>query len=749
MTSTPDTTEATTVPLPLQITGVVLLLIMIAGLGAVFIDHHLDRSFITYRYVQHLSTGQGLVYNPGEAVISESVAPFYAVLLSLGTLITPDIPLLSNVIGIVGIALGALALYLMAFPSNRALAPIAAGLYLIIPLLWATLGLETALWLGLGMLAVWMHQREWGIGTAILLGLATLIRWEIALLVVILIADSMILGRPFRLTVVGVYAGIVLVGMLGMSSAFGQAGSFPGFPSGPFAHLMPDVFADNVFSGIVQLARSFVELSWLWVVIPLLALFGLINIPNHRWALLLIGWAVLHILALWLLGVVVYIWNLAPLLPMLAALAALGVAWIAGRFKAPPLRWVIGGAAVLLCLGAAAQSFTRIDTAAGLFGTVESISEEERQVGEWLHDNTAENTRIGTTRIGLLGYASERPLIDYYGSLQKDVADAFIRGDSQWWVAAYQPDYLVLRASELEQFALASDPWFSRTYSTIAQYESDDSILILQRTAETQSLTEIPTGLTLTNSLSINQIAIDFSLNPLDTGRMARVRIEWFLEAPVDSAQQVGLRIQGLDGTIAALSGQEIDFSRWPTRRLITTYHTLELLPSLTPGAYNFEIGIGDDPVNLNWHILSPAKVPFQNEAFLGGLSGTRATFGDIMLTGYRIGRTQEGLEILLIWQAIKVPQADYLIRIQLRDANGKAVMESELEPYGGIYPTSYWAAGEQVADTYLLDVSNVPPGEYDVYAGLLGPDGNQVLTLDDQAVVFVGHLSMIDIDSP
>ena len=103
---------------------------------------------------------------------------------------------------------------------------------------------------------------------------------------------------------------------------------------------------------------------------------------------------------------------------------------------------------------------------------------------------------------------------------------------------------MVLRASELDQFALASDPWFPETYSTVAQYDAEDPILILQRTAETQPLIETPTGLTLISSLSINQIATDFSLNPLDTGRLARVRIEWFMEAPVESSKQVTLRIQ-------------------------------------------------------------------------------------------------------------------------------------------------------------------------------------------------------------
>jgi hypothetical protein len=178
-------------------------------------------------------------------------------------------------------------------------------------------------------------------------------------------------------------------------------------------------------------------------------------------------------------------------------------------------------------------------------------------------------------------------------------------------------------------------------------------------------------------------------------------------------------------------------------RRLHTTFHTVDLAPVLAPGVYDVAVGIGPDSSQVAWQTVARAKIPFPEAAFVGAVSGAQAAFGDITLLGYRLNSTDQGVEVVLLWQAVRPPVADYRVFIQVRDAQGSIAAQVTVEPHEGAYPTSIWSAGEQVADTYRLDTGGLPPGDYHVFAGLLDPDGSRLLTLDGQDAVFIGSLSI------
>ena len=96
----------------------------------------------------------------------------------------------------------------------------------------------------------------------------------------------------------------------------------------------------------------------------------------------------------------------------------------------------------------------------------------------------------------------------------------------------------------------------------------------------------------------------------------------------------------------------------------------------------------------------------------------------------------------MLLWEAVRAPQADYRVFVQVRDARGRVMIYREAEPRGGSYPSSAWAEGERVADTYTVDSASLPAGVYQVYAGLIDPDGKRLLTVDGRSEVLVGQLN-------
>ncbi len=91
---------------------------------------------------------------------------------------------------------------------------------------------------------------------------------------------------------------------------------------------------------------------------------------------------------------------------------------------------------------------------------------------------------------------------------------------------------------------------------------------------------------------------------------------------------------------------------------------------------------------------------------------------------------------LTLNWQATAAIPANYMLALRLRDSTGFELAALDVQPTGGIYPTSAWRAGEAVADQYQLALpSGLIPGEYPLMATLydaatLAPAGTATLPI-------------------
>lgn len=88
------------------------------------------------------------------------------------------------------------------------------------------------------------------------------------------------------------------------------------------------------------------------------------------------------------------------------------------------------------------------------------------------------------------------------------------------------------------------------------------------------------------------------------------------------------------------------------------------------------------------------------------------ARFGPLALASYDVTPAQprpgEALTVRLTWQATSAPPADYTVFVHLYAAGQEAAApaaQSDQAPCGGAYPTSRWAAGEIVVDEHTLVV--------------------------------------------
>jgi hypothetical protein len=106
-----------------------------------------------------------------------------------------------------------------------------------------------------------------------------------------------------------------------------------------------------------------------------------------------------------------------------------------------------------------------------------------------------------------------------------------------------------------------------------------------------------------------------------------------------------------------------------------------------------------------------------------------RPQFGDqLALAGWSIDsppdlKPGDTIHLTAVWQARQALTNDYTAFAHLVDASGQGWAGDDHAPYGGLYPTGAWGAGEMVRDTFTLTVpAAAPPGLYAVEVGWYDP---------------------------
>jgi hypothetical protein len=323
-------------------------------IGAVLFEFRLDDAFISYRYARNIAQGAGFVYNPGGPPVLSVTNPLYVLLLSLICLVTPHLEIVGNVLSIAAIGAGAWLITDLAQTGaqERATGWVAGLVYVSFPLLWLAMGLETALQLALGLLGVWLYVRGREPLAALALGLATLVRPDMAVLSGVIVLGSIIQNRRFPTRPALIYCAVLLAWAAWATPTFGSPlPATLGAKSAQAALGITGIAIGTTFiGGLGRLGAALFQQSWLWVAVGAVAIVGFTTLRRHRWAILLVVWGVLHLLGYVILGTVPYRWYYAPLVPALVALFGLGAERLAALVSA---RWrvaAMAGAALLAAL---------------------------------------------------------------------------------------------------------------------------------------------------------------------------------------------------------------------------------------------------------------------------------------------------------------------------------------------------------------------------------------------------------------
>jgi hypothetical protein len=109
-----------------------------------------------------------------------------------------------------------------------------------------------------------------------------------------------------------------------------------------------------------------------------------------------------------------------------------------------------------------------------------------------------------------------------------------------------------------------------------------------------------------------------------------------------------------------------------------------------------------------------------------------QAVIGDaVRLLGFDVQRDGAAVQIDLHWQPLRPLEADFTSFVQILDANGDKIVQSDQQAGGVYYPTSLWQPGDTLRDRHILTLpADAPPGPYRLHVGMYELSNGEIIPL-------------------
>lgn len=475
----------------------------------------LDDAYIHLVFARNLGSGQGFSFNPAEFSLGFS-SPLWVMLMAAMQWLSADLVSASRNLSIIFSAGSAALLYMIVRSSiangekrrmNEALAILSALVFIASGnMLWlAAAGMEASLYLFLGLLAILLLQSEYPrpVLGGIALGLALLTRAEALSLWIFLAMQGLLyFKRGARFQVPCIMA-VALAAPWCVFSYLKTGWALPATAAGKIAS---DLFNSGfsikgisifIFRHLVYLAR-FDQGIALLLAAALLAAVSLVLVLKRGAsragrpasaslflspAAALMAWAILnlggHALIFRSTAIITPYNNLRYQPMLIPAIIAAAVLALSRLDQASPRRRAISLLAMILPAAALLMEMGGIGEWRTLYSRqVDQLQKEHRASAEWARAELPPNARIAALDIGLLGFYSNRYVIDLGGlidpAIRKDLRAHrtgsylvkrgathyfhLVRHDSEKITGVKKDDGVLYRLRLLESFNYPSFP---------------------------------------------------------------------------------------------------------------------------------------------------------------------------------------------------------------------------------------------------------------------------------------------------
>lgn len=447
----PTPSEINPRPVARSIDSSIVVLSLIAGLIAHFsyLNRHyeLDDALIYFRYIRNCLAGDGLVYNVGER--------FNALTSPLHAYVSLVICGLTGSIRYPMIAVSALLTFAMAWglfvlykPHETHWKFVAFGVALIAVsrFFYSVYGMETPLFLLLCVVCLLLYERRQIFALGIAGALLVLTRGEGGLLIAVLCGVDLLRRRPLPpvrdfiapvVLLAGnavfdlVYYGSPLPHTLAAKIQQGRSGLWGGrwlffdvgyqieyFATNP---LLVAICLTLAILGAYRLGRRDLNVSVLGFLAALTLFYVGLNVPNYHW----------YYAPFYAFGSMYVGFGLAETYDLASSLR------LGTRVHAGHVVTILLGAAILGLQAGATQAHP--------------VSQDPRQViyrqiGEWLSRNTPSDSSVAMVEVGIIGYYSERRVVDILGLVSPGNAESLGDRRLDAWLLRDDPDFIVVHA---------------------------------------------------------------------------------------------------------------------------------------------------------------------------------------------------------------------------------------------------------------------------------------------------------------
>lgn len=211
--------------------------------------------------------------------------------------------------------------------------------------------------------------------------------------------------------------------------------------------------------------------------------------------------------------------------------------------------------------------------------------------------------------------------------------------------------------------------------------------------------------------------------SPFEQGPPIVVQARWFVPEASERWPDVCWAVTDDSGAVAYAA--EMALSTLGDRPggpgYVTSDYLLRIAPDWPVGRYGLQVGLcGRDGVDLTTTVEVRPRAREFREIELGG--GVADVGNDVRLLSGASSNAGGVLTVTLAWQSLAAQLPDRVRFVHVLDANGQVVAQADGEPLGGAYPMSWWARGEVVTETVVIDISGLTAGTYQLGVGWYDP---------------------------
>jgi hypothetical protein len=464
---------------PPTIIVLAVVLVSIAFLLPSYAEFPMDDTYIHFVYAQNLSEQGQLIFSLVDEKGVGSTSILWVLLLASGHKLGLPMHGVAKILGILSLTTVGVGLYALLSPIWRRLPAFAGALLVMLSgnMIWFALsGMETMLFLGLGILALLIYRKELWVWLGIVLGLLILTRPDgLALVVAIACIELWRHKRIQRGFVVASLIGLIICGpwfgyllwrtgyilptsafgkqltfsvgtrvVAGMSGSLAVLGRFPAliyialwpiylleFALGGIALPPPRIVIGNVVGNANYTISVWAIVGWIGIVLPLLIVAGKrvsdfrlwplwISDRTRRPMVIMLVWAVLHNL-----GYMVFM----PTPGTASRYGAINhiILWLSlgiGLIRLPYRRlrlWLTGG---LIIIATANIMYWN-----GVYdANLDHMQNVRITAAHFIRDNFSPDERCAASDIGAIRYFSKRPIFDLGALVDPGARQRFLDG---------------------------------------------------------------------------------------------------------------------------------------------------------------------------------------------------------------------------------------------------------------------------------------------------------------------------------